>query len=240
MLASGRYCFGMSRSARLLDLLQTLRTHRRPVSGAALAEATGVSLRTLYRDIATLQAQGAHITGEPGLGYVLHPGFLLPPIMLSSEEIEALVLGARWVRANTDERLRQSAAHALAKIAAVLPDDLRRDLETSALLVPNTRRGQEPDRDLGALRDAIKAGIKLDIAYRDERAQETTRRIWPVALGYFEGLRILVAWCELRQGFRHFRIDRMMTVTTTQELYPRRNEVLLAEWRRENGIVHDL
>ncbi|KQR76108.1 helix-turn-helix transcriptional regulator [Rhizobium sp. Leaf341] len=230
----------MSRSARLLDLLQTLRTHRRPVSGAALAEATGVSLRTLYRDIATLQAQGAHITGEPGLGYVLHPGFLLPPIMLSSEEIEALVLGARWVRANTDERLRQSAAHALAKIAAVLPDDLRRDLETSALLVPNTRRGQEPDRDLGALRDAIKAGIKLDIAYRDERAQETTRRIWPVALGYFEGLRILVAWCELRQGFRHFRIDRMMTVTTTQELYPRRNEVLLAEWRRENGIVHDL
>lgn len=234
------YCFGMSRSARLLDLVQILRTHRRPVSGATLAEATGVSLRTLYRDIATLQAQGADINGEPGLGYILHPGFLLPPIMLSSEEIEALVLGARWVRANTDDRLQQSAAHALAKIAAVLPDDLRRDLETSALLVPNTRRGQHPERDIGALRDAIRAGIKLDIAYRDERAQETTRRIWPVALGYFEGLRILVAWCELREGFRHFRIDRMIEVTQTQETCPRRSEVLLAEWRRENGIVHDL
>ncbi|PYE41769.1 putative DNA-binding transcriptional regulator YafY [Rhizobium sp. PP-F2F-G20b] len=230
----------MSRSARLLDLLQILRTHRRPVSGAALAEATGVSLRTLYRDIATLQAQGADITGAPGLGYVLNPGFLLPPIMLSSEEIEALVLGARWVRANTDDRLKQSAAHALAKIAAVLPSDLRRELETSALLVPNTRRKENPERDVAALRDAIKAGVKLDIAYRDERAQETQRRIWPVALGYLEGLRILVAWCELRKGFRHFRIDRMIDVTATQEIYPRRGEVLLAEWRRENGIVHDL
>lgn len=230
----------MSRSARLLDLLQILRTHRRPVSGAVLAEATGVSLRTLYRDIATLQAQGADIGGEPGLGYVLREGFLLPPIMLSSEEIEALVLGARWVRANTDDRLKQSAMHALAKIAAVLPEDLRRELETSALLVPNTRRKDTPELDLAALRDAIKAGVKLDIAYRDERAQETTRRVWPIALGYFESLRILVAWCELREGFRHFRIDRMIEVTPTQELYPRRGEVLLAEWRHENGIVHDL
>lgn len=230
----------MSRSARLLDLLQILRTHRRPVSGAALAEATGVSLRTLYRDIATLQAQGADITGEPGLGYVLHPGFLLPPIMLSSEEIEALVLGARWVRANTDDRLKQSAAHALAKIAAVLPDDLRRDLQTSALLVPNICRSEDPQWDLAALRDAIKAGIKLDIVYRDERARETTRLIWPIALGYFEGLRILVAWCELRNGFRHFRIDRMIDISRTEVTYPRRSEVLLAEWRRENGIVHDL
>ncbi|CZT33195.1 helix-turn-helix transcriptional regulator [Rhizobium sp. 9140] len=229
----------MSRSARLLDLLQILRTHHRPVSGAALAEATCVSLRTVYRDIVTLQAQGADITGAPGLGYVLNPGFLLPPIMLSSEEIEALVLGARWVRAYTDDRLKQSAMHALAKIAAVLPEDLRRELETSALLVPTKRRKDSPEQDRAALRDAIKAGVKLDICYRDEQAQETTRRVWPVALGYFESLRILVAWCELRGGFRHFRIDRMIEVMPTQEICPRRGEVLLAEWRRENGIVHD-
>ncbi|KAJ34485.1 hypothetical protein BW45_03595, partial [Agrobacterium tumefaciens] len=87
----------MSRSQRLLDLLQILRSHRMPVSGAALAAKTGVSLRTLYRDIATLQAQGADIEGEAGVGYVLRPGFLLPPLMFSQHEIEALVLGSRWV-----------------------------------------------------------------------------------------------------------------------------------------------
>jgi predicted DNA-binding transcriptional regulator YafY len=230
----------MSRATRLLDLLQILRTHRRPVSGAALAQATGVSLRTLYRDIATLQAQGADITGEPGLGYILNPGFLLPPIMLSGEEIEALVLGARWVSAQADDRLRQSAAHALAKIAAVLPDDLRRSVEVSALLVPSPPNRQGPSRDLAPLRDVIRSGIKIDIVYRDEASRETQRRIWPFALGYLGNLRIIAAWCELRNGFRHFRVDRIADLTITGQTYPRRAEVLLAEWRKENGIVPDL
>lgn len=92
----------MSRAQRLLDLIQLLRGHRRPVSGAVLAEALGTSLRTLYRDIEALKAQGAHIDGEPGLGYVLRPGFMLPPLMFSEEEIEAIVLGSRWVAERTD------------------------------------------------------------------------------------------------------------------------------------------
>ena len=120
----------MSRSERLLALLQALRRRRRPVSGRVLADELGVSLRTLYRDIASLQGQGAEIEGEAGLGYVLKPGFWLPPLMLSGEEIEALVLGARWVGARTDESSR-CARDAIAKISAVLPPSLRDDVESS-------------------------------------------------------------------------------------------------------------
>src|SRR5829696_5189157 len=115
----------MSRAQRLLDLIQLLRGYRRPVSGAVLAEALGISLRTLYRDIETLNGQGAQIDGEPGVGYVLRPGFMLPPLMFSEEEIEALVLGSRWVHQRADRALADAAANVLAKIGAVLPKDLR-------------------------------------------------------------------------------------------------------------------
>jgi predicted DNA-binding transcriptional regulator YafY len=115
----------MSRSARLLDLLQLLRRHRQPVSGDNLARELGISIRTLYRDIATLQAQGADITGEPGIGYILKPGFMLPPLMFSEDELEALVLGSRWVSKRAGGPLGKAAENALAKIASVLPKDLR-------------------------------------------------------------------------------------------------------------------
>ncbi len=141
----------MSRAARLLGLMQTLRRHRRPVSGRALAEEHGISLRTLYRDIASLQAQGADIVGEPGLGYVLKPGFMLPPLMFSDEELEALVLGSRWVAENGDPRLSQAARDAMAKITGVLPSDLRQVVDSSTLIVGATRR-QAPDSvDVAAL-----------------------------------------------------------------------------------------
>src|SRR5580700_6665819 len=109
----------MSRAERLLDLLQLLRSYRYPVSGAKLADQLGVSLRTVYRDIVTLQGQGARIDGEPGLGYLLRPGFLLPPLMFSEDEIEALVLGSRWVADRADAKFAAIARNALAKIAAV-------------------------------------------------------------------------------------------------------------------------
>src|SRR6187549_3652325 len=124
----------MSRAQRLLDLIQLLRGYRRPVSGAVLAEALGISLRTLYRDMATLNAQGAQIDGEPGVGYVLRPGFMLPPLMFSEDEIEAIVLGSRWVADRADSRLAAAGRDALAKIAAVLPADLRDQLDASSLM----------------------------------------------------------------------------------------------------------
>src|SRR6201991_3624311 len=119
----------------MLDLIQVLRRHRHPVSGATLAEATGVSLRTLYRDIELLKAEGACIDGEAGVGYVLRPGFMLPPLMFSEGEIEALVRGSRWGSESADTPLGDAARNALAKIAAVLPDDLKESLDASNLLI---------------------------------------------------------------------------------------------------------
>ena len=142
----------MARSERLLALLQALRRRRRPISGRVLADELGVSLRTLYRDIASLQGQGAEIEGEAGLGYVLKPGFWLPPLMLSGEEIEALVLGARWVGARTDESLALAAHDAIAKISAVLPPSLREDVEASTLIVPPSEGPGAATLDLAPIR----------------------------------------------------------------------------------------
>ncbi|RWL46816.1 MAG: YafY family transcriptional regulator [Mesorhizobium sp.] len=224
----------MSRSERLLDLIQILRRHRRPVSGRTLADEMGVSIRTLYRDIATLQGQGAPIDGEAGLGYVLKPGFMLPPLMFTDEEIEAIVLGSRWVAKQPDKRLAAAAADALAKIAAVLPDDLREDLDATTLLV-----GPHADHletiDLGVVRQAIRDERKLGFLYRDAGGSPSMRLVWPFALSFFDKVRVMVAWCEMRQDFRHFRADRMSGLTATDIRYPRRRQAMLKEWRATLG-----
>src|SRR5882724_13335942 len=159
----------MSRAQRLLTLIQALRRYRRPVSGAALAAEVGVSLRTLYRDIETLKAEGAHIDGEAGLGYVLRPGFMLPPLMFSEEEIEALVLGSRWVHQRADRSLADAAANVLAKIGAVLPKDLRDTLDDSGLLIGPGEPIAAGDAELPKIRQAIRAERKLKLSYRDKK-----------------------------------------------------------------------
>lgn len=227
----------MSRSARLLDLLQVLRRHRRPVSGQSLADELGISLRTLYRDIATLQGQGASIEGEPGIGYILRPGFMLPPLMFSEDELEALVLGSRWVADRGDDRLGGAARNALAKIAAVLPPDLREDLDATSLLVGPGAALVADTVDLAAVRKAIRAERKLEIRYRDRDGAATQRVVWPFALGFFDRVRVIVAWCELRQDFRHFRTDRIAELAVTETRYGRRRQALLKEWRKREGIA---
>ncbi|MEW6631025.1 MAG: YafY family protein [Pseudomonadota bacterium] len=220
----------MSRSERLLYLIQILRRHRRPVSGQILAGEMGVSIRTLYRDIATLQGQGAPIEGEAGLGYVLKPGFMLPPLMFTDEEIEAIVLGSRWVAKQPDKRLAVAATDALAKIAAVLPDDLREDLDATTLLV-GPQSGSVEAIDLGVVRQAIRDERKLGFLYRDADGAASQRLVWPFALGFFDKVRVMVAWCEMREDFRHFRADRMTDLTATDIRYPRRRQAMLKEWR---------
>lgn len=227
----------MSRSERLLTLLEVLRRHRRPVAGRALAAELGISIRTLYRDIATLQGQGADIEGEPGLGYLLRPGFMLPPLMFSEDEIEALVLGSRWVADRGDPRLGEAARNALAKIGAVLPADLRGDLDTVALLVGPGAPTAADTVDLGAIRKAIRSERRLAMTYRDGAGRETRRTIWPFALGFFDRVRIVLGWCEARQDFRHFRTDRISDLVPLAERYPRRRPVLLREWRASQGIT---
>ena len=222
----------MSRTNRLLDLLQVLRQHRTPVTGSQLAADLDISIRTLYRDIATLQAQGADIQGEPGLGYVLKPGFMLPPLMFSIDELEALVLGAGWVGRQTDDaRLSRAAGNALSKIGAVLPPDLRREIDSGALYVVQRRSAPVAAIDPSLLRDAIRKELKLRIAYRDDAGQETERVIWPFVIGFFEQHKVVGAWCELRTDYRHFRIDRIASLAATGERLPRRRHALLKEWR---------
>ncbi len=221
----------MSRTERLFTLLQALRQHRFPVTGASLAAELGISLRTLYRDIGTLQAQGAEIEGEPGLGYVLRPGFMLPPLMFSAEEIEALVLGSQWVAKRTDTQLGRAAQNALAKISAVLPAALRHSLDNSSLLVGSPTQAEADAVDLSIIRQAIRAGYKLGIDYCDLQGNVTQRTIWPLALGYFDHVRMLAAWCETRQDFRHFRTDRIFALRAGKEHYPHRKHELLKAWR---------
>lgn len=225
----------MSRSQRLINLIQELRQHRYPVSGQTLADSMGVSLRTLYRDIATLQAQGAHIEGEAGLGYVLRPGFLLPPLMFSEEEIEALTLGTRWVATRTDHELARAAQSLLAKVSAVLPPDLAPKIENTGLTIPFAPV-ESGAVDLSIIRKAIRDEHILEIAYADKEGKQSTRRIWPVTIGFFEKVRIVAAWCELRQDYRSFRIDRMVEALDTGKGYPRRRAVMQKEWRERDHL----
>ncbi len=225
----------MARSERLLSLIQALRRHRRPVTAATLAEELGVSVRTVYRDIQGLIAQGATIEGEAGVGYVLRPGFVLPPLMFDDQEIDAIVLGSRWVMRRADPALAAAAKNALAKIVAVLPEDLRDNAEYSGLL-PGAGAHIVDRLDLAPIRAAIREEHKLRIHYENEKGEATERTVWPIALGFFEKVRMLVGWCELRQDFRHFRTDRMSSVKDTGKRYPKRRRALLKDWRAANGI----
>ena len=229
-----------TRAHRLLQLLELLRARRTPMPGQQLAEALGISLRTLYRDIASLRAEGAAIEGEPGIGYLLRPGFTLPPLMFSADELEALVLGARWVaNQSADPALAEAADQALRRITGVLPSDLRLQVETSGLFVPGRCDAPLPEPWLPVLRQAIRHEHILQLDYRDAENAPSQRRIWPFAMAFFNETRLIAAWCELRQGFRHFRADRVQHLADTGQRYPERRPSLLRRWSIEQGIALD-
>lgn len=222
----------MRRADRLFQIIQILRRHRQPVTAEAIAAELETSKRSIYRDIATLMAQRVPVRGEAGLGYVLEGGYDLPPLMLTADEIEAAVLGAQWVAGRGDPALVRAAQDLIAKIAAAVPERLRPIVLDPASL---TRPGHAPpvDRiDIGLVRAAIHSGHKLLLDYRDEQDRATSRTVWPVAIGYLEAVRMLVAWCELRTDFRHFRTDRIHAVTVLEDRAPERPVVLRAKWRK--------
>ncbi|GAA6118143.1 YafY family protein [Acidovorax sp. FG27] len=220
------------RSARLLRLLDELRRCRQPVSGAQLAERLEVSLRTLYRDIAVLREQGADVAGDAGVGYQLRPGFLLPPLMFPTEELEALLLGARWVASHADPELARAAGQAMERIAGTLPPLLRLEVETSGLFAPQWS-GPATEPWLQALRHAIRAGHAVRMRYTDADGAVTDRTVWPFAMAFLADLRMLAGWCELRQDFRHFRADRVLSLEDTGRRYPAMRHQLLRRWQQE-------
>ena len=224
------------RTERLFDLLELLRGYRYPVSAQTLAEKLRVSTRTLYRDIATLKTQGADIEGEPGLGFQLKPGFLLPPMMFDNDELEALVLGMRWVHQKGDKPLQNSAKNVLNKIRAVLPKSRQRELDFSSLMVGPNKVICTDDNSMTILRKAVRNTKMLDIIYKDVKDNETKRIIWPIGIAFFDGLRVLIAWCEMRHDFRHFRTDRMKNIIELNQKYPKSKAVLLSQWREIHNI----
>ncbi|HEX8614346.1 MAG TPA: YafY family protein [Telluria sp.] len=229
----------MSRTNRLFLLLDALRGHRRPVTAAVLAGRLGVSERTIYRDIQTLSELGAPVQGEAGVGFMMRAGLFLPPLMFSTDELEALVLGARWVRRQGDDALADAASNALAKIATATPKDLRDCIAETSLWVPVGPGTPETTVFVRPAREAIRDQHKLRIGYRDAGGAVTERTVWPFALAFFEGARVLAAWCELRGANRHFRIDRIASAACGGERYPAHRRDLLKRWRDELRLDDD-
>lgn len=216
--------------------MQLLRSFKYPVTAEYLSNELNVTTRTIYRDIASLKAEGADIEGEAGIGYVLKPGFLLPPLSFSEEELEALVLGMRWISKKGDSYLKASADNALSKIAAVLPKSLQAQLEVSPLLVGPGAFSVGSDALLQQIRKAIKQQAKVLMTYRALNGAQSTRTIWPLALTYFDSVRIVVAWCEHRCDFRHFRTDRIETFSPQGDRYKTPRHALIIKWREKNNI----
>ena len=223
----------MRRAERLLQLIQILRRHRRPVTGETMARELEVSLRTVYRDIAALIGDRVPIRGEAGIGYVLGEGFDLPPLMFTPDELEAVMLGLRWVARRGDTDLSRAAQDSVAKIGTVLPENLKTFLFDATLLVPPHFQLTIDRVDVAKLRSAIREGRKVSLKYRSEDGRETARVIWPIAVAYFDAQRLIIAWCELRNDFRSFRTDRMISIEVLAEKYRGRRKVLLKKWQEQ-------
>ncbi|MGD0193010.1 MAG: YafY family protein [Rhizomicrobium sp.] len=229
----------MRRADRLFRIIQILRRARKPVTAAAVAEELETSQRSIYRDIAQLMADRVPIRGEAGVGYVLEGGFDMPPLMLTPDEIEAAMLGAQWVRDHGDPQLANAASDLVAKIGAVIPEHLRPILMEPSLRAFTTRIQQADAIDMARVRAAIRMQGKLALEYADEEGRKTLRTVWPIAVSYWDSVRIIVAWCELRRAFRHFRTDRVLAFEFPDVRYPTPRARLRAAWMKEMKLMRE-
>jgi len=227
----------MRRADRLFQIIQFLRT-RRVTTAKWLAERLEVSERTIYRDIKDLIISGVNIEGEAGVGYVVRRGFDLPPLMFSKEEISALTLGARIVESWADPALATAAQSVLSKIETVLPDNLRNSLDQTRLFAPLTQIRPDVASTMAEVRLATDNNKKLQLDYKRADGQHSQRIIWPLGLFFWGSVWTIGAWCELRQAFRVFRLDRISTLHALDETYPEiKGRTLhdLIEYEKKNG-----
>ncbi|WP_426752393.1 helix-turn-helix transcriptional regulator [Myxococcus sp. Y35] len=223
----------MDRILRLFGLMDSLRRHRGPVTAQVLAEEHQVSVRTVYRDVQMLQALGAPIGGEAGLGYVLLPGFFLPPLMFSMEELEAVVLGARWVEQLPDAELAASATNALAKLSAAIPKGLAERIDDTGLWPVVNSDGDgasRPEPLLGLVRRAMREERGLFIRYQNQAGTVSERIVLPVQLAYFEARQVFAAWCCKRDAFARFRLDRVLHAELSEQRFHKPRVELAREW----------
>lgn len=208
----------MRRADRLFQIIQLLR-RKRVLTAASLAEELEVSERTVYRDIRDLVSSGVPIEGEAGVGYMLRRGFDLPPLMFSEVEIEAMVLGARVVTSWGDAGLAKAAGEALARVEAALPDRLKVRLNQTPLYAPGFHVPNPMMAWLGELRAAIESRRRVRLRYTAIDAPQTDRCVRPLGLFFWGSTWSLTAWCELRDDFRSFRLDRINELTVLEDRY---------------------
>jgi predicted DNA-binding transcriptional regulator YafY len=219
------------RADRLFRIVQHLRG-RRLTTAAFLADRLGVSLRTVYRDVRDLSLSGVPIEGEAGVGYRLKSGFDVPPLMFTLNEIEALAVGARMVEAWGGPVLAESARSAIEKIIAALPAERRLAVEQTRLYAPGFHVDGKSMQRLEAVREAIGARRVLRLDYRDAGNKPSAREIWPLALYFWGGAWTIGAWCESRDDFRNFRVDRVAELETLGRRYPDQPGRRLADFLR--------
>ncbi|HHI80996.1 MAG TPA: YafY family transcriptional regulator [Planctomycetes bacterium] len=209
----------MRRADRLFQIVQIFRRDRH-VRARDLAGELEVSERTIYRDIQDLQASGIPIEGEAGVGYLLSESFDLPPLMFDQTECESLILGIRLASCFADEPLRRAAASAARKIEAVLPPKLLARFQETALFVPSFQFDKESSaRGLSLIQGAIRDRCKVEIHYLDREEKASFRRLRPLALYFWGKVWTLAAWCELREDFRNFRLDRLQDLRVLEESF---------------------
>jgi predicted DNA-binding transcriptional regulator YafY len=218
------------KASRLFEIIQILRLAKRPVTAQQIAEQLEVTSRSVYRDIVALQAMRVPIEGERGVGYILRPGFNLPPLMFSIEETEAIVLALALVERTGDTELRRAAKRVNGKIAASVPEPLSRILSTTALHAWGSVAPAPSGVDLGAVRQAVRNEEKLKLVYRDEAGSMTQRTIRPIAVIYYSQTANIVAWCELRGAIRNFRADRIELSEPTPERFIGEGDALRKLW----------
>jgi predicted DNA-binding transcriptional regulator YafY len=199
----------LRKASRLFEIIQILRLAPRPITAAQIADRLEVTPRSIYRDIVALQAMRVPIEGGRGIGYILRPGFDLPPLMFSIEETEAIVLALALLQRTGDSALRKAAETVSDKIAGAMPPPLRQVLSTDAIYAWGSVMPEPGGIDLAVVRAAIRDEQKLHITYTDEQNRATERTVRPIALIYYSAHSVMVAWCELRDGLRNFRADRV-------------------------------
>ena len=224
----------MRRAERLFEIIQILR-RKKLTRARDLAERLEVSERTIYRDIAALVGSGVPIEGEAGVGYLLRDGFDLPPLMFDEREIEALALGARVVESWTDPEMAKAAASAIAKIETVVPERLGRHLAETAYIAPAEHYSAPIDFDPKLLRMAVRQRAMVRLRYRDREDRMTDRRVRPLALAFYGPIWLLASWCELRQGFRSFRLDRICDLKILEAQFPVEAGKTLQDFLRHEG-----
>ena len=220
----------MRRSDRLFDIIQRLRAASRPTTAAALADELEVTPRTVYRDIAALQARRVPIEGAAGVGYVLRRSFDLPPLNFTIDEIEAIAVGARLVNRLKDPALQQAAESVLAKVTTAVPERLRMHIADAPIYVSPGMTPEADGADLAEVRAAIRDSAKLYISYADVGGRRTNRTVWPLAMAYYVDVTLIGAWCELRADYRNFRVERIASSRVLDEHFDQDNGRLFREW----------